>query len=153
MSIWFANYTLDDLARLGRDNMGDYLGIVFTAIDDDSLTATMPVDHRTVQPAGLLHGGASAALAETVGSIAANLTVDPAGQSCVGLEINANHLRGVRSGLVVGTARPLHLGKGTQVWEIRIADEEGHLVCVSRLTMAVLERPAGGLLGTLANRE
>ncbi len=101
----------------------------------------MPVDARTMQPYGLLHGGASVALAETLGSVAANLCLDPATHMAVGLEINANHLRAVRSGSVTGTARPLHIGRQTQVWEIRIADERGRAVCVSRLTLAVVERP------------
>ena len=113
------------------------LGIVFTAIGHDSLTATMPVDERTRQPYGLLHGGASALLAETLGSTAGMLCVEE-GRGCVGIEINANHLRGVRSGTVTGTARPLHVGRSTQVWEIRIEDEAGRLVCISRLTLAVV---------------
>ena len=104
----------------------------------------MPVDHRTRQPFGLLHGGASVALAETLGSVAANYCVDMTRFYCVGQEINANHLRAVRSGRVTGTARPIHLGGRSQVWDIRIEDEAGRLSCVSRLTMSVLEAPAGG---------
>ena len=104
----------------------------------------MPVDHRTRQPFGLLHGGASVALAETLGSVAANYCVDMTRFYCVGQEINANHLRSVRSGRVTGTARPIHLGGRSQVWDIRIEDEAGRLSCVSRLTMSVLEAPAGG---------
>ncbi|MFZ7095049.1 hotdog fold thioesterase [Luteimonas dalianensis] len=117
------------------------LGIVFTEIGHDFLRATMPVDARTHQPYGLLHGGASVLLAETLGSTAGMLCVDE-GRACVGIEINANHLRGVRSGTVTGTARPLHVGRSTQVWEIRIEDAAGHLVCVSRLTLAVVPLPA-----------
>ena len=118
--------------------MMETLGIRVTAIGDDWLQGTMPVDHRTHQPYGLLHGGASVALAETLGSTAAMLTVDPAKERVVGLDINANHIRGVRSGTVTGTAKMLHLGRTTQVWEIRIESEEGALVCISRITMAVV---------------
>ncbi len=113
------------------------LGIVFTALGDDYLSATMPVDGRTRQPYGLLHGGASVLLAETLGSTGGNLCV-PDGRACVGIEINANHVRGVRDGVVTGTARPLHVGASTQVWDIRIVDERQRLVCVSRLTLAVV---------------
>lgn len=115
------------------------LGIVFTEVGPDYLRATMPVDARTRQPYGLLHGGASVLLAETLGSSAGMLCVDE-DSLVVGIEINANHLRGVRDGLVTGTARPLHLGRSTQVWEIRIEDDAGRLVCVSRLTLAVVAR-------------
>ncbi len=118
--------------------MVDHLGIEFTEVGDDFLKAKMPVDQRTVQPAGLLHGGASAALAETIGSVAANLCVDHTKRVCVGLEINANHIRSVRNGNVYGQCHPLHLGQSTQVWEIEIRDEKQKLVCVSRLTMAVV---------------
>jgi 1,4-dihydroxy-2-naphthoyl-CoA hydrolase len=115
-----------------------HLGIVITEIGDDFLCASMPVDARTVQPHGRLHGGASVALAETVGSIAANLTLDPTAQIAVGLEINANHVRPVKSGFVYATARPEALGKTTQIWSIRIVDDQARLVCISRLTMAVI---------------
>ena len=118
--------------------MMETLDIRFTAIGDDWLRGTMPVDHRTHQPFGLLHGGASVVLAETVGSTAAMLALDPAIEVAVGLDINANHIRGVRSGLVTGTAKAVHLGRSTQVWEIRIVNEEDSLVCLSRLTMAVV---------------
>jgi 1,4-dihydroxy-2-naphthoyl-CoA hydrolase len=131
-----------DLARLnaaGADTtlMGA-LGIELTEIGDDYLRGRMPVDARTRQPNGLLHGGASVALAETLGSFAAGLCVDNA--RVVGIEINANHVRGVTEGWVIGTARPLHVGRSTQVWEIRIEDEAGRLVCASRLTLAVVGR-------------
>lgn len=119
--------------------MVETLGIEFLEVGDDCITARMPVDQRTIQPAGLLHGGASVSLAETLGSVAANLCVDPAFKLCVGLEINANHIRSVRTGNVYGTARPLHIGSTTQLWEIRIVDDSDRLVCVSRLTMAVLD--------------
>ena len=124
--------------ELSRNTLIDHLGIVFTAAGDDWLQATMPVDARTKQPYGLLHGGASVVLAETLGSSAGNLCVDPTQQVCVGLEINANHLRAARSGVVTGTARALHVGRSTQVWEIRIEDEAGKPVCISRLTLAVV---------------
>jgi 1,4-dihydroxy-2-naphthoyl-CoA hydrolase len=141
MTIWNIEATTDSLNAISANTMVEHLGIEFTAIDEDSITARMPVDHRTVQPAGLLHGGASVALAETLGSVAATLCVNPATTSCVGLEINANHIRSVRSGYVTGVARPLHLGNSTHVWDIRIYDDEQErLVCVCRLTMAVLKR-------------
>ena len=143
MSIWNLEATPDSLNAISANTMVEHLGIEFTAIGEDSLTARMPVDHRTVQPAGLLHGGASVALAETLGSVAATLCINPAETSCVGLEINANHIRSVRSGYVTGVARPLHLGNSTQVWDIRIYDDDDdqeRLVCVCRLTMAVLKR-------------
>lgn len=124
--------------ELSRNTLIDHLGIVFTAAGEDWLQATMPVDARTKQPYGLLHGGASVVLAETLGSSAGNLCVDPTQQVCVGLEINANHLRAARSGVVTGTARALHVGRTTQVWEIRIEDEAGKPVCISRLTLAVV---------------
>ena len=116
------------------------LGIVFTEVGDDFLRATMPVDARTRQPYGLLHGGASVLLAETLGSSAGMLCVGE-GEACVGIEINANHVRGMREGSVTGTARPLHVGRSTQLWEIRIEDARGRLVCASRLTLAVVPAP------------
>ncbi len=131
---------LEDLQHLVRQTMVEHLGIEFTDIGDDYLKAKMPVDHRTIQPDRLLHGGASVALAETIGSVAANLCVDRSRKVCVGLEINANHMRPVRNGFVYGTVRPLHLGRSTQIWEIHIMDERQKLVCVSRLTMAVIGR-------------
>ena len=131
--------TLEALNASSRGTAMEPLGIVFTEIGHDFLRATMPVDARTRQPYGLLHGGASALLAETLGSTAGMLSAAE-GRGCVGIEINANHLRGVRSGTVTGTARPLHVGGRTQVWEIRIEDDAGRLVCVSRLTLAVVAR-------------
>ena len=113
------------------------LGIVFTELGEDYLRGTMPVDQRTKQPYGLLHGGSSVLLAETLGSMAANLCIDPAEGQAVGLEINANHLRAMTEGTVTGTARPVHVGRSTQVWDIRIEDEQGRAVCVSRLTLAM----------------
>ena len=129
-----------------RPTMADALGIELTAVTDDYLEGRMPVDGRSHQPMGLLHGGASVALAETLGSVAAALRLpDRTRQACVGLEINANHLKGVRGGWVRGRATPVHVGRSTQVWEIRISHEEtGALVCISRLTMAVIDLPAAG---------
>jgi 1,4-dihydroxy-2-naphthoyl-CoA hydrolase len=126
------------LTRGEANSLAAHLGIVITAVGDDFVSATMAVDARTVQPHGRLHGGASVALAETVGSLAANLTLDPTQQIAVGLEINANHVRPVKSGLVTATARPEALGRTTQIWSIRIVDEQDRLVCLSRLTMAVI---------------
>ena len=131
-----------DLAALNNNahHMVGHVGIEFTEIGDDYVVARMPVDRRTHQPTGLLHGGASVTLAETLGSMGAFMCVDPERYQVVGLEINANHVRGVTSGWVTGTARPLHRGRTTQLWEIKIVDEAGKLVCVSRITMAVLEK-------------
>ncbi|WP_298576914.1 hotdog fold thioesterase [uncultured Luteimonas sp.] len=135
-----ADVDLEQLNAMSRDTAIQSLGIVFTGIGSDWLRATMPVDARTHQPYGLLHGGASVLLAETLGSSAGGLCA-PEGCGVVGIEINANHLRGVREGMVTGTARPLHVGRSTQVWEIRIEDAAGRLVCISRLTLAVVARP------------
>ncbi|ERM83714.1 esterase [Rhodonellum psychrophilum GCM71 = DSM 17998] len=134
------NLALDTINNWGKDTMTDFLGIEFTKIGIDFLEATMPVCSRTKQPLGLLHGGASVVLAETLGSVAATLTLDKEKQFCVGLEINANHLKSVREGFVRGVASPIHLGKKTQVWEIRIYTESGDLSCISRITMAILEK-------------
>ncbi|MBL0884625.1 MAG: hotdog fold thioesterase [Chitinophagaceae bacterium] len=139
--IWFKkDLTVEDIQPLGKNTMGEHLGMLFTELGADYLKATMPVDHRTQQPYGLLHGGASVALAETLGSVGAALVVDHTQTICVGQEINANHLRGVRSGVVTGIARPIHIGASSQVWEIKIYDEKEKLVCISRLTVAVLQR-------------
>jgi len=132
--------TVDLLNAMARGTAMEPLGIVFTEIGPDYLRGTMPVDARTQQPHGLLHGGASVLLAETLGSTAGGMCV-PEDRRVVGIEINANHLRGVRSGTVTGTARPLHVGRSTQVWEIRIEDEAARLVCISRLTLAVVADP------------
>ncbi len=140
MPIWFGSVALEDLSFLNKGTMGEAIGIRFKELGDDFLSATMPVDERTKQPAGILHGGASVALAETLGSIAATLCVDRSGFYCVGLDINANHIRSVTSGEVIGTARPLHIGRSTHVWEIRIETPDKKLVCISRLTMAILKR-------------
>jgi 1,4-dihydroxy-2-naphthoyl-CoA hydrolase len=140
MGIFRKEVTLEAINKLSMNTMAAQIGIEFTAIGDDYLEAHMPVDQRTRQPFGLLHGGASVALAETLGSVAATCCVDPAKQFCVGLEINANHLKGVRDGLVKGVTRPIHIGKKTQVWEIRIVNQQNELVCISRITMAVLDK-------------
>jgi len=132
--------SIDALNALSRGNMLEHLDIVFTDAGDDWISATMPVDARTRQPYGLLHGGASVVLAETLGSSAGNLCVDPATHMCVGVEINANHLRAVTAGRVTGTAKALHVGRSLQVWEIGIVDEAGRRVCASRLTLAVVPR-------------
>jgi 1,4-dihydroxy-2-naphthoyl-CoA hydrolase len=140
MSIWFKPFSVDDLNSYQQQTLVSHLGIRYTEVGEDFLSASMPVDARTKQPAGILHGGASVALAETLGSTGANLVVDREKKLCVGLEINANHIRAMREGEVRGTARPLHIGSTTQVWEIKIVDAKERLVCVSRITMAVLDR-------------
>jgi len=140
MGIWFRRYTPREINEIVKDTLISHLGIEIVELGDDYLTARMPVDARTCQPRGILHGGASVALAETLGSCGANLVVDRDEYYCVGLEINANHIRPVSSGYVVGTARPLHLGRSTQVWEMLIRDAEGNLVCVSRMTNAVMKK-------------
>ena len=140
MAIWFTSVTPQNLQALSTGTMVEHVGIEFLEVGEDYVKARMPVDQRTIQPAGLLHGGASVTLAETLGSVAATLCVDSAKQMCVGLEINANHVRSVRSGFVIGIARPIHIGGSTQVWEIRIQDERDRLVCITRLTLAVLDK-------------
>lgn len=142
MSIWKITPTLEVLQSMSANSLVDTLEITFTELGEESISARMPVDARHVQPHRLLHGGASVVLAETLGSVAANLMLDPDTHYAVGLDINANHLRAVREGSsVVATATPVHLGRTTQVWQIRIVDESsGKLACLSRLTMAVLER-------------
>mgnify|MGYP002732311249 CR=1 FL=1 len=140
-SVFAAPVDLAAVNALSRNSVIAHLGIEFTAVGEDWLEATMPVDARTHQPYGLLHGGASVVLAETLGSTAGNLCVDPESQMCVGLEINANHLRGERSGVVTGRATAVHVGRSTQVWDILITNAAGKKVCVSRLTLAVVANP------------
>ena len=142
MSIWRSLQTLENLNGNREGTMIGTLGIVFTEIGDDFVRGTMPVDARTVQPYGLLHGGASVALAETLGSTGAAMCVDAAEYQVVGQEINANHVRAARSGLVTGTARAVHLGGRTHVWSIEIVNDAQKLVCISRITMAVIKRGA-----------
>ena len=138
MSVWRVTPDIDALMKAQKITIGEVLDIRFEAFTDDSLTASMVVDQRTHQPFGLLHGGASVVLAESLGSMASYLVVDPGKFFCVGLEVNANHLRGVRSGRVTGVVKPVHLGRTTHVWDIRITTEEGKLSCISRLTVAVV---------------
>jgi 1,4-dihydroxy-2-naphthoyl-CoA hydrolase len=140
LSFTVKGVTVDLLNQLSLNTLVTHLGIVFTEVGTDYLVARMPVDHRTHQPLGLLHGGASVALAETLGSTAAHICVDQATQYCVGLDINANHVKAVRTGFVNGKATPIHIGKKTHVWEIRITNDEGELVCISRITMAVIDK-------------
>ncbi len=140
MSIWFKDYQLEDVWQFAGKNMLAHLGIEFTDIGEDFLKAKMPVDHRTQQPLGILHGGASVVLAESLASSGGYLTINPAKQMCVGLEINANHIRPVSDGYVEGVTRPIHIGKRTQVWEIKIYNQQGKIVCISRNTLAVLEK-------------
>lgn len=139
--VWHHHVSLEDLQRLVPGSMLDHLGIAFTEIGSDFLRGSMPVDHRTIQPYGLLHGGASVVLAETLASVAANLHVDPVSSTCVGLDLSSNHVRQVTKGTVQGTARPIHLGGRTQVWEVAITNEVGQLVNTTRVTLLVLDRP------------
>jgi 1,4-dihydroxy-2-naphthoyl-CoA hydrolase len=138
--IWFKNYTLHDLKSSKRDGgMAELVGLNITAIEADLLRGTLPVDHRTKQPFGILHGGASCVLSESLGSIAAWMCIDPDKKRAVGLEINANHIRSVSEGIVTGVCRPLHVGRRTHVWQTDIFNEEEKLVCTSRLTVAILD--------------
>lgn len=138
MSLWTTTPDLAHLNSLRTNTICDVLDITFDAFDDTSITASMVVDHRTHQPFGLLHGGASVVLAETLGSMASYLCIDQQKFYCVGLEVNANHLRGVRNGRVSAVARAVHIGRTTHVWDIRLTDENGKLNCISRLTIAVV---------------
>jgi 1,4-dihydroxy-2-naphthoyl-CoA hydrolase len=142
MSIWFGEPSIEWANSRGDGTLLRALGIEMTELTDDSLKGRMPVDGRTRQPGGVLHGGASVALAETLASWGSSFTVDPDTNYCVGMEINANHVRPVAEGWVYGEARPITRGRTTQVWDIRITDEQGRLVCVSRCTMAVLAKPS-----------
>ena len=144
MTIWHSLRSVEELNSGRSGTMIEHLGIEFTEITDDFIRGTMPVDGRTRQPYGLLHGGASVALAETLGSMGATLCIDTAAYQCVGQEINANHLRAARTGLVTGTARPVHVGGRSQVWNIDIVNEAGKLTCTSRLTVAVIRRGSLG---------
>ena len=138
MSLWRQTPNLDDLNAAQRNNIGELLDIRFEAFDDESITASMAVDARTHQPYGLLHGGASVVLAESLGSTASYLCIDTQQFYCVGLEVNANHLRGLRSGRVTAVARAVHLGRTTHVWDIRLSGDDGKTSCISRLTMAIV---------------
>ena len=132
--------SVEKLNELGKNTISEVLGMEFTEVGENYLIGKMPVDKRTHQPYGLLHGGASVVLAETLGSVGAMLMVDPEKYYCVGLEINANHIRGIKNGYVFGKAIPLHVGKSTQVWQINITNEREQLVCTSRITMAVIKK-------------
>ncbi|MRX47540.1 hotdog fold thioesterase [Pedobacter puniceum] len=136
--IWFKSYTPEELNSRPKNHIGALLGISFTHIGDNFLEATMPVDERTHQPVGILHGGASVVLAETLGSVASNLVLNPEEKMGVGLEVNANHLRPVKSGYVKGVCTPIHIGAKTHIWDIKIYDERGKMSCISRLTVAVV---------------
>lgn len=138
--IWKKKIDLAELNTWHQNTMQQYLDIHFVEAGDDYLKATMPVNERTKQPLGILHGGASVVLAESLGSVASVLCIDMETKNVVGLEINANHIRSVKEGVVTGTARPIHLGRSTQVWEIKIHNEQQQLVCISRITNAILER-------------
>ncbi|MFY7698470.1 MAG: hotdog fold thioesterase [Legionella sp.] len=140
MAIWFKQFTPLELNQRSENTLADYLGIEFTAVDDDSMTAIMPVAQKTKQPIGILHGGANVVLSETIASTAANAVIDLNKFYCVGLEINANHLRSVTSGNVMAITRPIHLGKMTQIWTVDIFDDQGRQTCISRMTAAVIKR-------------
>ena len=140
MSLFNQEVTAQALNQMSDNTLVTNLGIEFTHVGEDFVEAKMPVDHRTHQPLGLLHGGASVSLAETLGSVAAMCCLDVHKQYCVGLEINANHIKSVKSGFVYGVAKPLHIGKKTHVWEIRISNEVKELVCISRITMAIIDK-------------
>ena len=141
MGIWARSTTVEKLNTRSTDTLVAHIGIEYTAIGDDYIQARMPVDSRTVQPARILHGGASVVLAETLGSVAAHHCIDPTQKMAVGIEINANHVRSVRDGYVTGTVKPLHIGHSTQIWQIHIRDDQERLVCISRITLAVLDIP------------
>lgn len=140
MAIWFKKYSIEELNQRGKNTMVEFLNIEFIEIGEDFLKATMPVNERTKQPIGILHGGANVVLAETVASTAANGVIDLNHFYCVGLEINANHLRSVKEGLITAITTPIHLGRTTQVWQINIFNESGKPTCTSRMTAAVISR-------------
>lgn len=141
MSIWFNQaIELAHFEQFGKNTLGEHLGMQFTEIGDNYLKAIMPVDYRTKQPYGLLHGGASVALAETLGSVGSALIIDTTKFMCVGLEINANHLRSAKDGFVTGIATPIHIGASTHVWDIKIYDAKEKLLCISRLTVAIIKK-------------
>ncbi len=144
MSIWHRDYSLQELNDSRRETLDNHIGIRFVEISADTLAATMPVDQRTHQQLGIMHGGASCVLAETVGSVAANLVVDRAYFYCVGLSINTNHIRSIKQGTVRGCAKAQHLGRSTQVWNIQIHDEQQRLISTTQLTMAVLMKKREG---------
>ncbi len=136
--LWFGNPVFDELNKRHQNHIGALIGIEFTELGDDFIKATMPVDARTHQPMGILHGGASVVLAETLGSFASSLIIDPEKYMAVGLEVNANHLRPVKSGYVIGICTPIHIGGKTHIWDIKMYDDRGKMNCVSRLTVAIV---------------
>ena len=138
---WFKDFTVEELNGRPKNHIGALLGIEFTKIGDDFIEGTMPVDERTHQPAGILHGGASVVLAETLGSIASYMLIDPEKYVAVGLEVNANHLRPLKSGLVKGMCTPIHIGAKTHIWDIKLFNDRGKMSCISRLTVAVINKP------------
>ena len=141
MSIWFnKDLRVEQFGKLSEGTMDKFLGIEWTELGENFLKAKMPVDHRTIQPYGFLHGGASCALAETIGGFASAMVIDHSEFYCVGMEINANHVRSATKGYVTAIATPLHLGATTHVWDIKICDEKEKLICVSRLTVAIIKR-------------
>lgn len=140
IGIWRNHYSLEYLNDLGKDNLFGWVGIEFTGIGDDYLQARMPVDHRTKQLAGIMHGGASCVLAESVGSVASSLVINLDTHSCVGLSIYTSHIRAVRDGWVLATAKPIHLGRSTHIWSILIQHEQGQTVSDTRLTVAILDK-------------
>ena len=139
--IWKTKYSVEDLEPLGKGTIHDALGIQLTSVGTDSISGKMPVDERTKQPAGILHGGASIVLAESLGSIASNLVIDTDKYLAVGQSVNANHLRPATAGFVHGTAKAVHIGKKTQVWDIEVVNDAGKKVCACRLTTAVIHKP------------
>ena len=140
MSLWFEPITLEEINKRSENTLADYLGIKFTDISDDSITATMPTAQRIKQPLGIVHGGANVVLAETVASTAANYAVDLKTYYCVGLEINANHIRSVKEGLITAITTPIHIGRMTHIWSIELYNEDGKKTCISRMTACVLKR-------------
>ncbi|KTC79158.1 esterase [Legionella cherrii] len=141
MAIWFKEISLESLNQFGKNTMSEFLGIQFIEIGDNFLKATMPVNERTKQPIGILHGGANVALSETVASTAANAVIDISQFFCVGLEINANHIHSVKQGIVTAITSPIHIGRSTHVWEVKIFNEEQKLTCISRMTASVINHP------------
>lgn len=140
MTIWFHDITTDDLNHRGKKTLSEFLNIEFTEVGEDFLKATMPVNEKTKQPIGILHGGANVVLAETIASTAANAVIDISQFFCVGLEINANHIRSVKEGIVTAITKPIHIGRSTHVWGVEIFNEDGKITCVSRMTASVIKR-------------
>jgi len=139
--MWFKEFTIEDLNNRPKNHIGGLLDIKFTEIGTDFIVGTMPVDERTHQPAGILHGGASVVLAETLGSIASYMCIDPEKHVAVGLEVNANHLRPVKNGPVTGICKIIHRGAKTHIWDIKLYDDRGKMNCISRLTVAIINKP------------